>query len=41
MKAQDAVTEPKSVRDFGMTRDERVVLYFVGTGPSTTDNFEK
>jgi hypothetical protein len=26
---------------FGMTKDEGVVLYFVGTGPSTTDNLEK
>jgi quercetin dioxygenase-like cupin family protein len=34
-------TEPKNVRHFGMTRDEGVVLYFVGTGPSTTDNLEK
>ena len=34
-------TEPKGVRHFGMTRDEGVVLYFVGTGPSTTDNLEK
>ena len=29
-------TEPKGVRHFGMTKDEEVVLYFVGTGPSTT-----
>jgi quercetin dioxygenase-like cupin family protein len=34
-------TEPKGVRHFGMTKDEGVVLYFVGTGPSTTDNLEK
>ena len=34
-------TEPKNVRHFGMTKDEGVVLYFVGTGPSTTDNLEK
>jgi quercetin dioxygenase-like cupin family protein len=34
-------TEPKGVRHFGMTKDEEVVLYFVGTGPSTTDNLEK
>ena len=34
-------TEPKGVRHFGMTKDEAVVLYFVGTGPSTTDNLEK
>ena len=35
------LTEPKGVRHFGMTKDEGVVLYFVGTGPSTTDNLEK
>ena len=34
-------TEPKGVRHFGMTKDEGTVLYFVGTGPSTTDNLEK
>jgi hypothetical protein len=34
-------TEPKGARHFGMTKDEGTVLYFVGTGPSTTDNFEK
>jgi quercetin dioxygenase-like cupin family protein len=34
-------TEPKGVRHFGMTKDEGVVLYFVGTGPSTLDNLEK
>jgi quercetin dioxygenase-like cupin family protein len=34
-------TEPKNVRHFGMTKGEGVVLYFVGTGPSTTDNLEK
>ena len=34
-------TEPKGVRHFGMTKDDEVVLYFVGTGPSTTDNLEK
>ena len=34
-------TEPKGVRHFGVTKDEGVVLYFVGTGPSTTDNLEK
>ena len=34
-------TEPKGVRHFGMTKDEGVVLYFVGTGPSTTHNLEK
>jgi hypothetical protein len=34
-------TEPKGVRHFGMTKEEGVVLYFVGTGPSTTDNLEK
>jgi quercetin dioxygenase-like cupin family protein len=34
-------TEPKGIRHFGMTKDEGAVLYFVGTGPSTTDNLEK
>jgi quercetin dioxygenase-like cupin family protein len=34
-------TEPKNVRHFGMTKDAGTVLYFVGTGPSTTDNLEK
>ena len=34
-------TEPKGVRHFGMTKDEGTILYFVGTGPSTTDNLEK
>lgn len=34
-------TEPKGVRHFGTTKDEGVVLYFVGIGPSTTDNLEK
>jgi quercetin dioxygenase-like cupin family protein len=34
-------TEPRGARHFGMTKDEEVVLYFVGTGPSTTDNLEK
>jgi hypothetical protein len=34
-------TEPENVRHFGMTKDEEVVLYFVGIGPSTTDNLEK
>jgi quercetin dioxygenase-like cupin family protein len=34
-------TEPKGVRHFGTTKDEGTVLYFVGTGPSTTDNLEK
>lgn len=34
-------TEPKGVRHFGMTKDQGTVLYFVGTGPSTTDNLEK
>jgi len=34
-------TEPKGVRHFGMTKDEGAVLYFVGTGPSTTDNLER
>jgi hypothetical protein len=24
-----------------MTKDEGTVLYFVGTGPSTTDNLER
>jgi hypothetical protein len=31
----------KGVRHFGMTKDEGTVLYFVGAGPSTTDNLEK
>jgi hypothetical protein len=35
------LTEPKGARHFGMTKDEGVVLYFVGTGPTTTDNLEK
>jgi hypothetical protein len=34
-------TEPKGVRHLGMMKDEGVVLYFAGTGPSTTDNLEK
>ena len=34
-------TEPKGVRQFGIPKDEGTVLYFVGTGPSTTDNLEK
>ena len=34
-------TEPKGVRHFGITKDVGTVLYFVGTGPSTTDNLEK
>jgi hypothetical protein len=34
-------TEPKGVRHFGMTKDEGTILYFVGIGPSSTDNIEK
>ena len=34
-------TEPKRVRHFGITKDEGAILYFVGTGPSTTDDPEK
>ena len=39
--ARSFFTEPKGVRHFRMTKGEGVVLYFVGTGPSTTDNLEK
>jgi quercetin dioxygenase-like cupin family protein len=34
-------TEPTPVRHFGMTKDEGTILYFVGTGPTRTDNPEK
>ena len=34
-------TEPGGVGHFGATKDEGVVLYFVGTGPSRTDQIEK
>jgi uncharacterized RmlC-like cupin family protein len=34
-------TEPARLRHFGVTRDEGVILYFVGTGPSTNDDPEK
>jgi quercetin dioxygenase-like cupin family protein len=34
-------TEPKRVRHFGITKDGEAILYFVGTGPSTTDDPEK
>jgi quercetin dioxygenase-like cupin family protein len=34
-------TEPKGVRHFGITKDEGTILYFVGIGPSSTDNIEK
>jgi quercetin dioxygenase-like cupin family protein len=34
-------TEPGGVGHFGATNDEGVVLYFVGTGPSRTDQIEK
>jgi len=34
-------TEPARLRHFGITKDEGAVLYFVGTGPSTTDDPEK
>jgi quercetin dioxygenase-like cupin family protein len=34
-------TEPARLRHFGITKDEGVILYFVGTGPSTNDDPEK
>jgi len=34
-------TEPARLRHFGVTRDEGVILYFVGNGPSTNDDPEK
>ena len=34
-------TEPTPVRHFGMTKEEGAVLYFVGTGPTRTDNPEQ
>lgn len=34
-------TEPTPVRHFGMTKDEGAVLYFVGTGPTRTDDPEE
>jgi len=32
---------PARLRHFGVTRDEGVILYFVGNGPSTNDDPEK
>jgi quercetin dioxygenase-like cupin family protein len=34
-------TEPARLRHFGVTKEEGTILYFVGTGPSTTDDVEK
>jgi quercetin dioxygenase-like cupin family protein len=34
-------TEPTPIRHFGMTKDEGTILYFVGTGPTRTDDPEK
>lgn len=34
-------TEPARLRHFGITKDEGTILYFVGSGPSTTDDPEK
>jgi len=34
-------TEPGGVAHFGATKDEGCILYFVGTGPSRTDQIEK
>jgi len=34
-------SEPARLRHFGITKDEGVILYFVGTGPSTNDDPEK
>jgi uncharacterized RmlC-like cupin family protein len=34
-------TEPAGVSHFGATRTEGTVLYFVGSGPSTTNQIEK
>jgi uncharacterized RmlC-like cupin family protein len=34
-------TEPARMRHYGITKDEPVILYFVGMGPSTNDEQEK
>ncbi len=34
-------TEPVGVAHFGATKDEGAVLYYVGSGPSRTDQIEK
>jgi quercetin dioxygenase-like cupin family protein len=34
-------TEPARLRHYGITKDEGTVLYFVGMGPSTSDDPEK
>ena len=34
-------TEPARLPHFGMTKGDGTILYFVGTGPSTSDSIEK